>query len=246
MPTTYQKIVSNPSDVSTSMLAEDLKPNRIDAAKKTAEEFIAARDNDRIGLVVFAGESFTQCPVTIDHDILINLIDDIHSGMIEDGTAIGMGLATSVSRLQNSDAKSKVIILLTDGVNNKGFVAPLTAAEIAEEFGIKVYTIGVGTKGKAPYPVQTRFGTRYQNVDVEIDEAMLRDIAEATNGKYFRATDNKGLKEIYEQIDKLEKTEIDVSSFTRYSEEFKPFLIAALLLFGLELLLRYTVFRTFP
>lgn len=233
-------------DVSTSMLAEDFKPNRIDAAKETAKEFIMNRQNDRIGLVVFSGESFTQCPVTIDHDILINLMSEIKSGMIEDGTAIGMGLATSVSRLQTSKAKSKIVILLTDGVNNQGFVAPLTAAEIAAEFGIKVYTIGVGTKGKAPYPVQTPFGTRYQNVDVEIDEAVLKDIANATNGKYFRATNNKALKGIYEEIDKLEKTEIDVSSFTRYSEEFKPFLILALLLFGIDILLRYTVFRTFP
>lgn len=233
-------------DVSTSMLAEDFKPNRLEAAKETAIEFIGKRQNDRIGLVVFAGESFTQCPVTIDHDILINLMSDIKSGMIEDGTAIGMGLATSVTRLQNSKAKSKIVILLTDGKNNRGFVAPLTAAEIAEEFDIKVYTIGVGTKGKAPYPVQTPFGTRYQNIDVDIDEDLLTDLAEATNGKYFRATDNKGLSEIYSEIDQLEKTEIDVSSFTRYSEEFEPFLIAALMLISLELLLRYTVFRTYP
>jgi Ca-activated chloride channel family protein len=233
-------------DVSTSMLAEDFKPNRLEAAKETAVEFIRNRKNDRIGLVVFAGESFTQCPVTIDHDILINLMQEIKSGKIEDGTAIGMGLATSVTRLQNSKAKSKIVILLTDGKNNKGFVAPLTAAEIAEEFSVKVYTIGVGTKGKAPYPVQTPFGIRYRNIEVDIDEDILKDIAEATNGKYFRATDNEGLAEIYNEIDKMEKTEIDVTSFTRYSEEFKPFLMAALLFFGLELLLRYTLFRTYP
>lgn len=233
-------------DVSTSMLAEDLKPNRIDAAKQTAREFIENRLNDRIGLVVFSGESFTQCPVTIDHDILINLMNDIKSGMIEDGTAIGMGLATSVSRLQTSKAKSKIVILLTDGVNNRGFVAPKTAAEIAQEFDIKVYTIGVGTKGKAPYPVQTPFGVRYQNVDVDIDENVLKEIAQITNGKYFRATNNKSLKSIYEEIDKLEKTEIDVTSFTRYSEEFKPFLVIALVLLAIEILLRYLVFRTFP
>jgi Ca-activated chloride channel family protein len=233
-------------DISTSMLAEDFKPNRIGAAKNTAIEFIKERKNDRIGLVVFAGESFTQCPLTTDHDVLINLFESIDSGMLQDGTAIGMGLATAVNRLKESKAKSKVVILLTDGVNNTGFVAPLTAAEIAETFDIRVYTIGVGSRGKAPYPFKTRFGTQYRNVKVEIDEEILRKIAETTDGKYFRATNNKALREIYEEIDRMEKTKIDVSYFTRHSEEFLPFAIAAVILLFLEILLRYTVFRSIP
>ncbi len=230
-------------DISGSMLAEDFKPNRIEAAKKNAIEFIESRTNDRIGLVVFAGESFTQCPVTIDHDVLKNLIKDVNTEMLRDGTAIGSGLATSVSRLKESKAKSKVIILLTDGVNNTGQVAPRSAADIAYSFDIKVYTIGVGTKGKAPYPVQTAFGTQYRNIDVEIDEDVLTDIAEITGGKYFRATNNESLESIYEEIDNLEKTEIDVSYFSKYSEEYLPLATAALILIFIEILLRFTWLR---
>ncbi|MDQ1266056.1 MAG: Ca-activated chloride channel [Bacteroidota bacterium] len=238
-------------DVSTSMLAEDFKPNRIEAAKKTALEFIENRPDDRIGLTIFSGESFTQCPVTIDHDVLKNLFKDIKSGMILDGTAIGMGLATAINRLKDSKAKSKVIILLTDGINNTGFIAPLTAADIAKTYGIRVYTIGVGTKGKAPYPfkVQTWSGqviTQYQNIDVQIDEEVLKKIASSTNGNYFRATGNKSLENIYKEIDKMEKTRIDVAHFTRFSEKFLPFVIIGLVLFGMELLLRYTILKFIP
>ena len=233
-------------DISTSMLAEDFKPNRLEAAKKTATEFIDERTDDRIGLVIFASESFTQCPITIDHDVLKNLFTSIKPEMLEDGTAIGMGLATSISRLKDSKAKSKVIILLTDGMNNTGFIAPLTAAEIAKNFGIRVYTIGVGTMGMAPYPFKTPFGTQYQNVEVKIDEEMLRHIAGLTGGKYFRATNNKILKNVYQEIDKLEKTRVDVSIFSRRSEEYLPYAIAASLLLMLEILLRYTVFRKIP
>lgn len=235
-------------DVSTSMLAEDFKPNRIDAAKKTAIRFIDERVNDRIGLVIFSGESYTQCPVTIDHDVIKNLMSSVKSGMITDGTAIGMGLATAVSRLKDSKAKSKVIILLTDGINNMGNVAPLTAAEIASTFGIRVYTIGVGTLGKAPYPQKFRTWsgqiiTQYVNVDVEIDEGLLRSIADGTGGKYFRAANNKALEKIYTEIDKLEKTRIDVAYFSRHTEEFLPWAIAGVLVFMLELILKFTVFR---
>jgi Ca-activated chloride channel family protein len=233
-------------DVSSSMLAEDFRPNRIEAAKKHALDFIDARINDRIGIVVFAGESFTQSPITIDHDVLKNLMQDVKSGIIEDGTAIGEGLATSVSRLKESKAKSKIIILLTDGKNNKGSIAPATAAEIAKTFSVRVYTIGVGSYGTAPYPFQTPFGTQYRNVEVEIDEEILKEIAETTGGKYFRATNNTALEKIYGEIDQLEKTKIDVSVFSRYSEEFWYFALAAGILFALELLLRFTIFRTFP
>ena len=192
-------------DISGSMLAEDLKPNRLEASKDVAVDFISKRVNDRIGLVIFSGESFTQCPLTTDHNVLINLFKDVKSGMVEDGTAIGMGLATAVNRLKDSDAISKVIILLTDGVNNKGVVAPFTAAEIAKQFGIRVYTIGVGTEGYAPYPFQTPFGVQYQDVEVQIDEETLQNIATVTDGKYFRATNNSKLKEIYKDIDNNEK-----------------------------------------
>lgn len=234
-------------DISGSMRAEDFRPNRIEAAKNVAVDFIDDRPNDRVGLVIFAGESFTQCPLTTDHDVLKNLFQDVKSGMIEDGTAIGMGLATAVNRLKESKAKSKVVILLTDGVNNSGFVAPVTAAEIAETYGIRVYTIGVGTKGVAPYPMQDRFGrTVYQNVEVQIDEKTLEEIADQTGGKYFRATNNKALAGIYDEIDQLEKTKIEVTEFRRYSEEFLPFAIAAALLLAFELLLRYTAFRSLP
>ena len=221
-------------DISGSMLAEDLKPNRLEASKDVAVDFISKRVNDRIGLVIFSGESFTQCPLTTDHNVLINLFKDVKSGMVEDGTAIGMGLATAVNRLKDSDAISKIIILLTDGVNNKGVVAPFTAAEIAKQFGIRVYTIGVGTEGYAPYPFQTPFGVQYQDVEVQIDEETLQNIATVTNGKYFRATNNSKLKEIYKDIDKLEKSKIEVTEFHKRSEEFSNFAIPAfiILLFG--------------
>ena len=233
-------------DISTSMLAEDFEPNRLGAAKKTASDFITSRVNDRIGLVIFAGESFTQCPVTIDHNILINMFESLQTGMVKDGTAIGDGLATAITRLKDSEAKSKVVILLTDGVNNSGFVSPETAAEIARTYGIKVYTIGVGTKGKAPYPYKTTHGTKYQNVDVDIDEGTLTKIAELSGGQYFRATDNKSLEEIYSTIDEMEKTKIDVSYFNQYSEEYLIFALIAFALFSLELLLRLTYLRTMP
>ena len=188
-------------DISGSMLAQDLKPNRLEAAKDVAASFINGRPNDNIGLVVFSAESFTQCPLTTDHTVLLNLFKDIQSGMIQDGTAIGLGLANAVSRIKDSHAKSKVIILLTDGSNNAGEIAPVTAAEIAKTFGVRVYTIGVGTKGMAPYPFQTAFGVQYQNIPVEIDEATLKQIASTTGGQYFRATDNASLKEIYSEIE---------------------------------------------
>ena len=221
-------------DISGSMLAEDLKPNRLEASKNVAMDFISKRVNDRIGLVIFSGESFTQCPLTTDHNVLINLFKDVKSGMVEDGTAIGMGLATAVNRLKDSDAISKVIILLTDGVNNKGVVAPFTAAEIAKKFGIRVYTIGVGSEGYAPYPFQTPFGIQYQDVEVQIDEETLQNIATVTDGKYFRATNNSKLKEIYKDIDKLEKSKIEITEFHKRSEEFSSFAIPAflILLFG--------------
>ncbi|MBI4548873.1 MAG: VWA domain-containing protein [Ignavibacteriae bacterium] len=234
------------TDISGSMLAEDFRPNRIEAAKKVAIEFIDGRPNDRIGLVVFAGESFTQCPLTIDHGVVKNLLKEVKSGMIEDGTAIGMGLATAVSRIKDSQAKSRVIILLTDGVNNRGSIDPLTAAQIAQTLGIRVYTIGVGTIGMAPYPVQTPFGTQYQNVPAEIDEALLQKIADQTGAKYFRATDNRTLKTIYNEIDRLEKTKIEVTQFRRYKEEFYQAAMVAGAFLLLEVLLSQTVFRKIP
>lgn len=233
-------------DISSSMLAEDLKPNRLEAAKKVATKFIADRPNDRVGLVVFAGESFTQCPITTDHAVVINQLRDIKSGLIEDGTAIGMGLATSVTRLKESQVKSKVIILLTDGENNSGFIDPLTAAEAAIQFNSRVYTIGVGTRGQAPYPVRTPFGIQYQNVDVNIDEELLQKISSMTDGKYFRATSNKSLENIYGEIDQLEKSKIEVSAFRRKTEKFYAFAIGAMLLLAAELLFRYTLFRSIP
>lgn len=234
-------------DISGSMLAEDFKPNRIEAAKKVAIDFIDRRPTDRIGLVVFAGESFTQCPITTDHSVIKNMFDGIKSGMLEDGTAIGMGLATSVKRLKDSEAKSKVIILLTDGINNRGSVAPLTAAEIAETFGIRVYTVGIGTKGTAPYPMRNAFGMlQYQQVEVKIDEDLMQEISQMTDGKYFRATDNESLKEVYQEIDQLEKSKIDVVEYRKKKEEFLPFGITALLLLLAELLLRNTILRTIP
>lgn len=231
------------SDISGSMLAEDFTPNRMEAGKNIAIDFIKNRPNDRIGLVIFSGESFTQCPLTIDHDVLINLFKDIKNGMIDDGTAIGMGLATAVNRLKESDAKSKVIILLTDGSNNAGSIPPITAAEIARQFGIRVYTVGLGTKGMAPYPVQTPMGVQYQNVPVDVDEGTLTKIADATGGKYFRATNNRTLKNIYDQIDKLEKAKIDVTQYHKKTELFFPFALIALLFLLLEFVLRNTVFK---
>jgi len=233
-------------DISSSMLAEDFKPNRLDAAKSVAMEFISGRPNDRIGLVVFSGESFTQCPLTTDHAVLMNLFKDIQSGMIEDGTAIGLGLANAVNRLKDSDSKSKVVILLTDGVNNQGEIAPLTAAELAKTFNIRVYTVGVGTLGKAPYPFKTPFGVQYQNVDVQIDEEVLREIAQSTDGRYFRATDNQKLLEIYREIDQLEKSRIDVKEISQKSEEYQRFMLLALVFLLVEFLLRISIFRQNP
>ena len=234
-------------DISGSMLAQDLKPDRIEASKNVAMDFISKRKNDRVGLVIFAGESFTQCPLTTDHNVLINLFKDVKSGMVDDGTAIGMGLATAVNRLKGSEAISKVIILLTDAVNNSGMVPPLTAAEIAEKFGIRVYTIGVGTEGFAPYPFQTPFGgIQYQDVEVKIDEKTLQDIAILTDGKYFRATNNNSLKEIYKDIDALEKSKIEVTKFHKHSEEFLPFALWALTLLLLGFILQITYLKQIP
>lgn len=204
------------------------------------------RPNDNIGLVVFSGESFTQCPLTTDHTVLLNLFKDIQSGMIEDGTAVGLGLANAVSRIKDSQAKSKVIILLTDGSNNMGEIAPVTAAEIAKTFGIRVYTIGVGTQGEAPYPFQTAFGVQYQNVKVEIDEKTLNEIAVTTGGKYFRATDNASLKSIYSEIDQMEKVKISVQQYSKKQEEYKDLALLIFALLLMEILLRYTLFRNIP
>lgn len=230
-------------DISGSMLARDFKPDRLEASKDVATEFISGRPYDRIGLVVFSGESFTQCPLTTDHAVLINLMREIQSGMIEDGTAIGMGLANAVNRIKDSEAKSKVIILLTDGVNNMGEVAPATAAGIAKTFGIRVYTIGVGTQGMAPYPVQTPFGIQYQNMPVEIDEGILKEIAQTTGGRYFRATDNDKLVQVYQEIDKLEKSKIDVKQFIKKDEKYLTPAIIAFCLLVIEMLVRNTVLR---
>ncbi len=231
------------SDISGSMLAEDFLPNRLEAGKNIAIDFIKNRPDDRIGLVIFSGESFTQCPLTIDHDVLINLYKDIKYGMIDDGTAIGMGLATAVNRLKGSEAKSRVVILLTDGSNNMGSIPPLTAAEIAKQFNVRVYTVGIGTHGSAPYPVQTAQGIQYQMMPVDVDEATLTKIANITGGKYFRATDNDKLKHIYEQIDKLEKAKIDVTQYHKKTELFLPFVLAALLFLLVEFGLKNTVLK---
>jgi Ca-activated chloride channel family protein len=233
-------------DISGSMLAEDFQPNRIEAAKNVAQDFITGRVNDRIGLVIFSGESFTQCPLTVDYEVLKTLIKPLKSGMIEDGTAIGLGLANAVNRLRESKAKSKVIILLTDGVNNRGEIDPITAAEIAKSYGIRVYTVGVGTIGEAPYPVQTPFGIRYQMVPVEIDEKVLKQVADMTDGKYFRATDNKKLRSIYQEIDTLEKTRIEVRSYRRYTELFYSFIFVAVFLLIGDVGLTNTWLRKIP
>ena len=231
-------------DVSGSMLAEDFHPNRTEAAKATALRFVDQRPTDRIGLVIFAGESFTMCPITIDHNVLKEQISAVKTGMIVDGTSIGMGLATAVDRLRNAKGKSKVIILMTDGVNNTGLIDPLLALEIAKTYKVKVYSIGIGTKGQAVIPVQTPMGIQKQMMPVEIDEPLLRRIAAETGGLYFRATDNKSLASIYNEIDKLEKTAVEISSYKRYAELFFPFAILAVFCLGLEMLLRYTVFKS--
>jgi Ca-activated chloride channel family protein len=234
-------------DISGSMIAEDLKPNRLEAAKAVRTEFLSSRPNDNIGLVIFAGESYKLCPLTTDKKTLVNLMGTIKDGMMDnDGTAIGMGLANAVNRLKDSQAKSKVIILLTDGTNNRGEIDPLTASELAKAYGIRVYTIGVGTKGEAPYPVQTIFGIQKQMVPVEIDEETLGAIAEKTGGHYFRATNNNSLKAIYNDIDKMEKTKIKVTEHTSKNEEYFPYAIAALVLLLLEILLRNTILRHIP
>jgi len=233
-------------DVSSSMLAEDLRPNRLEAAKDVAVDFINSRPDDRIGLVIFSGESFTQCPLTSNHALLINLYKDINFGMIDDGTAIGDGLATAVNRLKDSKAKSKVIILLTDGVNNMGSIDPQSAAEIAELYGIRIYTIGVGTVGTALFPVRTQFGIQYQRMEVKIDEALLKKMSALTNGKYFRATNRQKLQEVYKEIDRLEKSKIDVTEFSRKKEEFLPFVILALVLLTLEFIVRFALLKLVP
>ncbi|MCI6324238.1 MAG: VWA domain-containing protein [Bacteroidales bacterium] len=231
-------------DISGTMQAEDLKPNRLEAAKQVASDFVIARPNDQIGLVVFAGESFTQCPLTTDHAVLVNLFKSVKFGMIEDGTAIGLGLANAVNRMKDSPTKSKVVILLTDGSNNRGDIDPMTAAEIAKTFGIRVYAVGVGSHGQARVPVQTPVGVQYMMMDSEFDENTLQNIATTTGGQYFRATDNNSLKQIYEQIDQLEKTKLRVREYAKHTDTFAPFLVAALLCLLAEILLRYFVLRT--
>ena len=233
-------------DVSTSMLARDLTPDRISASKDIAIEFISQRPSDRMGIVVFAGESFTQCPLTTDRATLINLMKEVQTDLIEDGTAIGNGLATAIARMKDSDAKSRVVILLTDGVNNRGEISPQMAAEIAKTYGVRVYTIGVGKEGMAPYPVMTPWGVEVQTVKVEIDEKLLSEIAESTGGRYFRATDNTKLAEIYSEINKMEKARTTVDSFPIYKELFGLYALLALLALLLELLLNWFVIRRLP
>lgn len=233
-------------DISGSMLAEDFKPNRLEAAKQVVDKFIQGRISDRIGLVIFSRDAFTQCPLTVDYAVLRNLLKEIRSGMLEDGTAIGNAIANGVNRLKDSDAKSKVIILLTDGVNNAGEVDPLSAAEIARTFGIRIYAIGVGSRGEAPYPVQTPFGIRYQMMPVEIDEALLKQIADRTGGQYFRASDNRALKEIYDRIDKMEKSKIEVTSYRSAQELYFNWLAAAFMFLLVEVGLSRTFLRKLP
>ncbi len=235
-------------DLSSSMLARDFKPDRLTVSKNVASEFIDKRKYDRIGLVVFAGESFTQSPLTTDHRILKELLSTLESGMLEDGTAIGMGLASSVNRLKESESDSKIVILLTDGVNNSGYIKPMTAAEIAKELKVKVYTIGVGSMGNAVSPISKRSNGQYVFglSKVEIDEELLQEISSLTGGKYYRATNEQALQQIYDEIDRLEKTEIEVSVFKRYNEEFRRFLLIGLILLGIEWLLKNTLLRTIP
>lgn len=234
-------------DVSTSMLAEDFQPNRLEAAKQVASSFINDRPNDNIGITIFAGESFTQCPLTVDHTALLNLFSNIQTGIIDDGTAIGMGISNAVARLKDSQAKSKVVILLTDGSNNMGEISPLTAAELAEKFNIQIYTIGVGTVGTAPYPITTMGGIKqYVQVEVDVDEKTLKEIAQTTGGKYFRATDNESLAQIYKEIDKLEKTKLNVKEYNKRQEDYKIYALIALLLLFTEVILRQTILRKMP
>lgn len=232
-------------DISSSMLACDLKPDRLEASKAVASDFVSGRPGDRMGLIVFSGETFTQVPLTTDHAMMLNMLKDMKCGMLEDGTAIGDGLASAVSRLKDSEAISKVVILLTDGDNNAGSIDPSTAAEMAKLFGIRVYTIGAGTRGTAPYPVQTPFGgIRYQQVEVNINEPLLKNIADETGGKYFRAESKEKLQQIYDEIDKMERSKIEISEFKRLHEEFYPFVIGGLLLLILSFILKNTIFKT--
>lgn len=235
-------------DVSTSMLSKDFEPNRLEAAKREAAAFIDGRQHDRIGLVVFSGESFTQCPVTIDHNIVRTQLKGIKNGLLEDGTAIGMGLATSVQRLKELDTKSRVVILMTDGVNNRGLIDPMTASDISVQYGVRVYTIGVGTNGDALTPVAMTANGQliFDRAPVQIDEPLLKEIAKKTGGQYFRANDDRKLKEVYQQIDKLEKTKTEVSAYERKTEKFYAFALAAAVLLLIELLLRYLVARSIP
>lgn len=233
-------------DISGSMLAEDFQPNRVEAAKEVAQSFVEGRKNDRIGLVIFSGQSFTQCPMTLDYRVLKNLLRQVRPGMVEDGTAIGMAIAQGVNRLKDSKAKSKVMILLTDGVNNRGEIDPLTAAQIAQTFGIRIYTIAVGTQGEAPYPVMTPFGKRYQNMPVDVDEKTLQQIALMTRGQYFRATNNRSLKQIYADIDQMEKTRIEVKSYRSYTELFYGWAFLGLLALVAEFALGGTLLRKLP
>lgn len=232
-------------DISSSMLACDLKPDRLEASKSVAADFVSGRPNDRMGLVIFSGETFTQVPLTTDHGMMLNMLKDMKCGMLEDGTAIGDGLASAVSRLKDSEAISKVVILLTDGDNNAGSIDPATAAEIAKIYGIRVYTIGAGTIGMAPYPVQTPFGTiQYQQLPVNINESLLQQIADETGGKYFRATSKEKLQEIYDEIDKMERSKIEINEFKRIHEEFYPFVMWGLILLAVAFILRNTIFKS--
>ncbi len=233
-------------DISGSMLSRDFSPNRLEAAKNVAAQFIAGREYDNIGFVIFAGEGFTMCPMTTDHAVLLNLLKDVECGMLVDGTAVGDGLATAVNRIKDGPAKSKTIILLTDGTNNAGVVDPITAAEIARNFGIRIYTIGVGTKGMAQSPVMTPYGIRYQSMPVEIDEDKLRRIASIGDGEYFRATDENVLKSVFAEIDKMEKTKLSVQQFSRREEAYMPWALLAMLLLAIEMGLRYTLLRNIP
>ncbi len=233
-------------DISGSMLAEDFSPNRLVAAKQVAEEFVGGRINDRIGLVIFSAESFTQCPLTTDYGVLKNLLKEVKNGMIADGTAIGLALANGVNRLKDSEAKSKVIILLTDGVNNRGEIDPMTAAKIAATYDIRTYTVGVGAQGMAPYPVQTPFGIRRQMMQVDLDEKTLMAVAQMTGGKYFRATDNQKLRAIYKEIDQLERTKIEVTAYRKYTELFPGWLTLAMILLAVEIVAANTVLRKNP
>jgi len=233
-------------DISSTMMIDDVRPNRLEAAKAVASEFILSRPNDNIGLVIFARQSFTQCPMTTDHAVLINLFNEVKSGMIDDGTAIGLGLANAVNRIKESKAKSKVIILLTDGSNNAGDIAPITAAEIAKTFGIRVYTIGVGTTGIVNMPMQTQYGIQYQQMKSEFDAKSLQQIANMTGGKYYNATDNEKLRQIYQDIDKLEKTKISVQQYSKKEEQFYWFALLAFILLVIEVSLRNTIFRKIP